>query len=636
MKGSKRADKRRSKKEQKQSQAAESQQDFDVSEASIARRCKLAAWAVSLTAVALGIWMVNHTWLKLTDSIVDYGRELYVPWRLAEGDVLYRDIAYFNGPLSPYWNTLWFRLCGTGHHVLLTLNVVLLGVFAVLMHRLLARLGSNLAAGFWLLFALPVFFFAHNFGIANYNFISPYSHEMTHGLLLSIVALGISMRVDPAAPNQTQGLVGSGLFLGLVFLTKAEFFVAACVGVCAVYACKLVASKSPKELWIRALTQVLAGTVAVPLIAFLLLLIAMPAGLAAWSVLGSWTGIFASELTELSYYKVGMGTDQPGANLGLMLESLAFLALVIAPGLLLDLLFSLGKRKPLAWVLAGLLAGGAFVVWRASDIPVDKLARPLPFVLGLVALQLVSRLYCSKDAEQQRTLAARLGFTLFALALLAKMILNVRFVHYGFALCVPAMGVLFLMTTAWLPSWVRARGGSGLLVAASAIGVFAAIGFDRWQGTERMLLRKKNEVSAGSDLMLMDSRGLYIEPILRQIEQRFGPDDELLALPEGIMVNYLSRRRIAVPYTNFMPPELLLYGEEKILSDLKANPPAGVILVHKVTAEYGFPLFGTDYGNLIMDWVEANYEQTWIGRGWKQPLLPETEFGMAIMQRKQR
>lgn len=52
------------------------------------------------------------TWRKWPDILIDFGRELYVPWRLIQGEVLYRDLAYLNGPFSPYLNALWFRLFG--------------------------------------------------------------------------------------------------------------------------------------------------------------------------------------------------------------------------------------------------------------------------------------------------------------------------------------------------------------------------------------------------------------------------------------------------------------------------------------------------------------------------------------------
>ncbi len=58
---------------------------------------------VAAAAVAGLIWSWG-TWL---DPTIDFGRELYVPWRLSEGDVLFRDIVSFNGPLSHYLLAGW-------------------------------------------------------------------------------------------------------------------------------------------------------------------------------------------------------------------------------------------------------------------------------------------------------------------------------------------------------------------------------------------------------------------------------------------------------------------------------------------------------------------------------------------------
>ena len=43
---------------------------------------------VAATGLALLAW----TWRAWPDPLVDFGRELYVPWRLAEGDALFRDV----------------------------------------------------------------------------------------------------------------------------------------------------------------------------------------------------------------------------------------------------------------------------------------------------------------------------------------------------------------------------------------------------------------------------------------------------------------------------------------------------------------------------------------------------------------
>ncbi|MDJ0850154.1 MAG: hypothetical protein QNK04_17415 [Myxococcota bacterium] len=52
------------------------------------------------------------SWEKWADVHIDFGAELYAAWRLAEGEALYRNIAYRHGPLPHHLNALWFTLFG--------------------------------------------------------------------------------------------------------------------------------------------------------------------------------------------------------------------------------------------------------------------------------------------------------------------------------------------------------------------------------------------------------------------------------------------------------------------------------------------------------------------------------------------
>src|SRR5258705_3383483 len=92
-------------------------------------------WAGPLVGVLVGAAVLVRTWGTWPDVLVDFGGELYVPWRLAEGDVLYRDVAYFTGPLSPYFNAAVFRIFGASFLALVIANLVVLGGIAVLLHR---------------------------------------------------------------------------------------------------------------------------------------------------------------------------------------------------------------------------------------------------------------------------------------------------------------------------------------------------------------------------------------------------------------------------------------------------------------------------------------------------------------------
>src|SRR5580765_937542 len=101
-------------------------------------------WLGPLLGFAVALAMLLWTWGTWPDPLVDFGGELYVPWRLAEGDVLYRDVAYFTGPLSPYLNAALFRVFGTSLLALVLLNLLVLAGIAALLHRLLARIAGEL------------------------------------------------------------------------------------------------------------------------------------------------------------------------------------------------------------------------------------------------------------------------------------------------------------------------------------------------------------------------------------------------------------------------------------------------------------------------------------------------------------
>src|SRR5256885_13669599 len=100
--------------------------------------------AIGLTLVAIAmIAMLVFSWRCWPDPIADFGRELYVPWQLSQGKTLYRDIAYFNGPLSPSFNSMLFRIFGA-HLMTLAWAVIAIRCAAVLMrHRIAARSGDE-------------------------------------------------------------------------------------------------------------------------------------------------------------------------------------------------------------------------------------------------------------------------------------------------------------------------------------------------------------------------------------------------------------------------------------------------------------------------------------------------------------
>lgn len=129
-------------------------------------------------------------------------------------------------------------------------------------------------------------------------------------------------------------------------------------------------------------------------------------------------------------------------------------------------------------------------------------------------------------------------------------------------------------------------------------------------------------------------RGEVARKTLAAIEKLIPPDATMVTMPEGVMLNYLTRRRNPTPYINFMPVELAIFGEDEILRSLEDTRPDYVVLVHKRTEEYGYPLFGADpnFGKRTLDWVYREYAP--VGLIGFAPLQKEENFGVRIMRRK--
>src|ERR1700722_542950 len=106
-------------------------------------------WQIVLgwvSLIGLAIFLLATSWRKWPDPMIDFGRELYLPWRLAHGAVLYRDVDDFFGPLSQYFNSVLFRLFAPGMMVLVAANVTVFAGIILTVYILFRRAWGTGAA----------------------------------------------------------------------------------------------------------------------------------------------------------------------------------------------------------------------------------------------------------------------------------------------------------------------------------------------------------------------------------------------------------------------------------------------------------------------------------------------------------
>ncbi|HZM00039.1 MAG TPA: hypothetical protein VFD43_07280, partial [Planctomycetota bacterium] len=100
-----------------------------------------------------------------------------------------------------------------------------------------------------------------------------------------------------------------------------------------------------------------------------------------------------------------------------------------------------------------------------------------------------------------------------------------------------------------------------------------------------------------------------VNGLLELIATHAGPGDTLAVLPEGSLLNCLSRRANPTPYTSVMPPEAIVFGEPAILAAYQSRPPDLVAVLPRDLSEYGRAGFGQDHLVGLWEWLTRNYEQ---------------------------
>ncbi|HEX5045401.1 MAG TPA: hypothetical protein VFV75_21095 [Candidatus Polarisedimenticolaceae bacterium] len=568
-----------------------------------------------------GAALLAFTWKRWADVVSDTGRELYQAWRLSAGDVLYRDVAHFNGPLSPYLDALWFRLVGVGftQQVLADLLVVVaITALVVRGGRVLTDRFTATAAG---LVFLCVFAFGPLTPGGSFGYLAPYSHEMTHGallLLLLLPCLAWDLRTGSGRPP-----LAAGLLLGLLFLTKPELWLAGAA--CAGYG--FLAARR----W-RALPLLLAGAVVPPLLAFGLLACAMPPGKALRGTLGAWLHLADPALVRMPYFQIFMGTWEPARSV-LALASWSLVWTAVAGTLWLAARAAGPRsRTVVAGTSALLLALSAWLAAAHRAVPWLEAMRPLPlFLLGLLGVEVV-RLRRAQGGEEPSAAILRGSLSALALVLLLKMLLYARVWHYGFVLGMPGTLLLVAALLCWIPAALQDRGRAPSIFRTGAASLLAAVlvGHLAMRVDERRA--RTVQVGHGPDAFWADAeRGEVMRAAQARIETLLPEDATLAVLPDGVMLNYLARRRNPTPYIIGNPADMAMFGEGAMLDAYAASPPDWIALLACDTTIYGFPFFGRDYAQAMAAWMDRNYV---LAEVIGAPPFTGRGFGVALLRRR--
>lgn len=589
-----------------------------------------------MALAALG--MIWWTWMTWPDVLVDFGREIYIPWRLAEGETLYTDLAYYLGPLSPYINSVWFRLFGETLLVLVIGNLLVWTAILVMVYRLLRDVADRFAATVACLVFILLFSFSQYVPISNYNFVCPYSHETTHGLALALAALLCWSNF--AKTGHLRHVIAGGFLWGVSFLTRVEPFVATGAAIAVGLTAQVVLVKHTTRRLATIILVLVVSAVVPVLLSIAALSAGMPVGEAVRGTFGSLLSVLSSNAMSQKFYLDGLGMTNPGERLvSIACWSAGYFGFfVVAVGA--SLLIRKGSTV-VRWtvaILVSLILGT--LVWHfvspgRNPILLPAVFRPLPVLIAVFGVAAtIQLLRMRKGSASCGCILFVLPLITFAALMLGKMLLNPRIFHYGFTLAMPATLLVVVALVDWMPRLLdqrRAFGGGFQLTAVTVIGVVVVAHLCI---VSNSMNAKKKEVGSGGNVFRADWRGEFVGSALALIEEKIKPDETLAVLPEGVILNFLSGRKNPVPYTTYGSVEVMIFGEDKILASFESDPPDFIFLVHQDGSEFGPRFFGRDYARKIGTWITADYHslEPLIGA----PPLQDNRFGILLLERNDR
>ncbi|MBN1297109.1 glycosyltransferase family 39 protein [bacterium] len=553
----------------------------------------------SIVLWGLMAWITWDTWVE---PFVDFGRELYVPWRISEGDRLFHDIAYFNGPVSPWWNALGFRLFGPSIQTLTRINLFLNLVFTVLLYRFLRRWFAMAAAtGASIVFSI-VFVFPHLTVNNAFNYIAPYSHEAVHSLYLSFAVLALAIRPGVFS------CVGTGFCFGLVCMMKPETGVAVAGALVLVVSLHRRDPHGPADrVRIRVLTWIVSACAAV-FIASTAISADCELTEAVMHAMGAWRFTFRPEVSATPFYRLTSGMGDPVGNSMAMVANAVGILCLTGIGIWVSLRAGRIRTARNKWRLYLVVMASTAVTCRLVFplITWHALPRSLPvlLVVSLVACVALRRTFPCTPLHTSCTIL--LPFAGFGLLLLLKIILFARLYHYGFVLALPASITVIIMLMQIIPETLRLHHGEPRFFRDPAVIVLACLIIGHmipaWHHHQNAFTVFESERGH----LITDRRGDYLQKIVDTVEAVLDPTDTLAVLPQGVIINFLTEHRSSVRHVVFMPTELAMYGEKTIIDEFATHSPDFIILRDRSTAEHGVE-FGSGYGVDLVNWIEAHY-----------------------------
>ena len=551
-------------------------------------------WYLSFLVSALCfLGLLRFTWLKWGDLIIDTGREAYVPLALISGRMLYRDIFYLYGPIPPYFNAFLFKIFGSSINTLVLSGVIAASFTGILIYRISRVFLDAAMSALAVLTFLFVFAFGHYYYAGIFNFIVPYSYPAVYAALFSLGALYLFYKwINKGVLIFTYA---SSICAVLALLSKIEIGAAILL---ALFICAGIYSRKNKIMSLlifSAFPVFAAGTT-------YYIFFVLSEGMIGRSNLRD---VFLSNVNTGNLFSMNLFGSGDFFKSGMVIAKTSIYyvllcAFFISGGYLAGYTGRSKNRflKPVAYFLIIALVFSAARWFLEMFFAYYLQYRALPLILLIMSAVFLIRFWKDKANARYALIS---GLSLFSFFLMPRIFLKAWAGQFGFYLLVPAMIVYYVFFLKVIPDFLKQEKVRNFyrlcFIFLSALFIVSHFNISRFFYENRTL-----EISSERGrLYVLDRKANYINKELIDFLAKNTRDDETLAVfPEGVFINFLSKRENPLYYYQYLPVDLVRESlEDDIIKEMEIKKIDYVVIHPRNVAEYGYVAFGYDYGKNI-------------------------------------
>jgi 4-amino-4-deoxy-L-arabinose transferase-like glycosyltransferase len=589
---------------------------------------------VALILIVVNITLYFKFGDKFGDIFIDVSREVTVPLRILDGQIIYKDFHYEYGPFVPYYFAAIYKLFGTG---LESLRLTGLATSATISF-LIFRFSSHYINRKYALLSSIIFIFIfafHSVGVNIFNYIFPYSYTSIFGVLFLLLLYSKAYNYYVYG-NKTE-LISLVVVFSICMLTKLEIILSAVTLI--ILLLFIIYNEKKRIDDVDDVDDIKSELITSGLILYTVIFLCLIPIIIIC--------IYYSEIIEYVNNEIfhlikknlnnpigrgALGIDNFIYNLTRSGKSVVFFIFYGIIFFCLDIKTSKNNRYSISRLLLFLiiLIISAFYVY-AYGYNYLYFGTSIFLILFLFYLLLI---ICYRRNYKNKKDKLMLIVTVSSLTLTFRMIFNNTVEFYGFYLLVPASVCIVIAIFYYIPLFVRFRfkRKAGFFKCAFIV-YFTIMCFSAYSNTSEISRHKNKILNTDKGLFYVyDYQYFSIQSLLNDFKGKLKSNDTILVLPEGYMLNYF----LGVTPTSFNNSHIpdLMEGdrEKKLIEEIKLKKFDYVIIVPRYTIEWGLPVLGRDYLQNTVEYIYQKYEPVLLYGD--LPFSDFEKFGILVLKLK--